>query len=184
MPRRSRSLALCFAALALADCADPVAPPAASADALGRPTLAKASGVTDNFTMPVEFTLPPPWDPTNACGLNTTVTGSGVFHVVARATQTGTGAWHVSFSWNSHGTAAGADGSRYVFNYAINGRALDAVDAVSLPGVYQLVDHFNLLGQGGTPDLRVFFQGSFLFDGFNVTPIDATIRGDISCDPI
>ena len=173
MLRRPSHLALA-AAVALAACADPVAPRAASADGLGRPNLA----VVDRAWVDVAFTIPG-----GTCGLATTVTGSGVFHIVTRTTQSGNGAWHVSFSWNAHGTATGADGSSYRFNYAINAKSVDPTGPDDLVTIV-LVDHFNLLGQGKTPDLKVYLHGTFEYPAF--TPIgDAVIRGPgIFCDPI
>ena len=55
-----------------------------------------------------------------------------------------------------------------------------------MPIVLDLVDHFNLLGQGQTPDVRVFLKGLFLFDGtLPLIPIgDPVIRGGLTCDPI
>lgn len=168
------------AAITVVGCTDPgpVAPNAARADALRSPRLARASGVSDNLTIPVTFTIPG-----GTCGLASTVNGTGVFHIVARSTQTGTGAWHVSFSWSAHGTATGADGSSYRFNYAINAKSADPTGPNDLVEIV-LVDHFNLLGQGKTPDLRIFLHGTFTYPAF--TPIgNAVIRGPgIACDPI
>jgi len=175
---RAIALATSFVAtITIAGCADPVAPSSARADALRSPSLVKATGVSENFWAPVGFVIPG-----GTCGLNTTVTGTGVFHTVTRSTQDGTGRWHVSFSWNAHGTATGADGSSYRFNYAINAKSIDPTGPNDLV-VIDLVDHFNLLGQGKTPDLRVYLNGTFTFPAFS--PIDAVIRGPgISCDPI
>ena len=167
-------------AMTVAGCADtdPVAPNREPTDAVGSATLAKASGVSDNLWIPVSFVIPG-----GTCGLTATVTGNGVFHIVARSTQTGTGAWYVSFSWSSHGTATGLDGSSYRFNYAANGKSVAPTGPGDL-ATFELVDHFNLLGQGNTPDLKVYLRGTFLFDPFS--PIgDVVVRGPaISCDPI
>lgn len=166
-------------ALALTACTDPgpIAPNMSRADALHSPSLVQALGVTENYWTSVGFTIPG-----GTCGLNTTVTGTGIFHVVTRSSQDGTGRWHVSFSWSAHGTATGADGSSYTFNYAINAKSVDPTGPNDL-AIIDLVDHFNLLGQGKTPDLRVYLNGTFEYPAFN--PIDAVIRGpSISCDPI
>ena len=174
------SVLLLFTALTLTACTDPgpVAPNAARPGAPNSPTLAKASAASDNLTIPVTFTIPG-----GTCGVASTVTGNGLFHIVARSTQSGNGAGHVSFSWSAHGTATGADGSSYRFNYAINAKSVDPTGPDDLVTIV-LVDHFNLLGQGKTPDLKVYLHGSFEFPAF--TPIgDAVIRGPgISCDPI
>jgi hypothetical protein len=179
--RRAPHLALAAAfaaAFALAGCADPVAPHAAGADALGGPRLAQGSGL-DRTTFPVTFTIAG-----GTCGLATTVTGTGVFQIVSRASQSRTGEWRIAFNWSAHGTATGEDGSQYRFNYSANGKWIDPVDPTTLPVVIDFVDHFNLLGQGGTPDLRVFLHGQFVFPTFELVG-DPVIRGpSLFCDPI
>ena len=170
---------LLFTAVTLTACTDrgPVAPSAVRPDAPTSPSLAKASGESDKW-VPVSFTIAG-----GTCGIASTVTGNGVFHIVANSTQTGNGTWHVSFHWSAHGTATGADGSSYRFNYAINAKAVDPTGPDDIV-VIDLVDHFNLLGQGKTPDMKIFLKGTFTFPAFE--PIgNAVIRGPgIFCDPI
>ena len=167
------------AVLTLAGCADssPTAPNLARVDASAAPSSDKSSGAIENYTVPVEFAIPG-----GTCGLTTTVTGTGLFHIVTRSTQSGNGAWHVSYSWDSHGTATGEDGSTYRFNYAITAKSVDPTGPDLV--VIEVVDHFNLQGQGNTPDLRVFLHGQFTYPAF--APIgDPVIRGpSIACDPI
>jgi hypothetical protein len=174
------SALLLFTALTLAACTEPgpVAPKAARTDAPNSPSLAKESGASDNLWVPVTFTIPG-----GTCGPTSTVNGTGLFHIVSRATQSANGAWHVSFSWSAHGTATGADGSSYRFNYAINAKAVDPTGPDDIV-VIDLVDHFNLLGQGKTPDMKIYLNGTFTFPAFE--PIgNAVIRGPgIFCDPI
>jgi hypothetical protein len=173
------SALLLFSALTLTACTDPgpVAPNASRTDALRSPSLVKSSAVSENYSVPIGFVIPG-----GTCGLNTTVTGTGTFHIVTRATQDGTGSWHVSFSWDAQGTATGADGSSYRFNYAINAKSVDPTGPNDL-AIIDIVDHFNLLGQGKTPDLKVYLHGTFEYPAFN--PIDAVIRGPgLFCDPI
>lgn len=173
------SAVLLFTALTLTACVDPgpVAPHATRPDAANSASLATASGASDNLWIPVTFTIPG-----GTCGVASTVTGDGLFHIVARSTQSANGAWHVSFSWSAHGTATGADGSRYRFNYAINAKSVDPTGTDLV--VIDLVDHFNLLGQGTTPDLKIYLNGTFTFPAFE--PIgNAVVRGpSIFCDPI
>jgi hypothetical protein len=171
-----RSPLLALGVFALAACADPVAP---------RPTVANVPdganpAVVVNSTDPVQFTLPAG----PLCGLTTEVTGTGEFHTVIRVSQSKSGVWKVTFSQSAHGTASGADGSQYVFNYANAGEWVDPVDPNTLPPVIEIVDHFNLLGQGKTPDLKVYLRGKFNSTTFE--PIDnPVVRGpDIFCDPI
>jgi len=173
-----RSPLLALGVLALAACADPVAPRQAMPNVPGDPNFA----VVQNSTDPVQFTLPFPGGPT--CGLTTTVTGTGEFHTVTRVSQSNTGVWKVTFSLSAHGTASGADGSRYVFNYANSQEYVNPVDPTTAPAVGDIIDHFNLIGQGKTPDLRVFLKGKFTFPDFE--PVDdPVVRGlDIFCDPI
>src|SRR5688500_4737443 len=106
---------LALGAFALAGCAEPTSPSATLPNA---PTRAN-SAVVDNSTFPVTFSIPG-----GTCGLTSTVTGSGLFHAVNRASQSKTGEWTVAFSWSAHGTATGADGSQYRFNYAVAGKAI------------------------------------------------------------
>jgi len=173
------SAVLLFTAVTLTACTDPgpVAPNAARPDASNSASLVQASGVSDNLWIPVTFTIPG-----GTCGVASTVTGDGLFHIVARSTQSANGAWHVSFSWSAHGTATGADGSSYRFNYAINAKSVDPTGTDLI--VIDLVDHFNLLGQGTTPDLKIYLNGTFTFPAFE--PIgNAVVRGPgIFCDPI
>jgi hypothetical protein len=174
------SALLLFTALTLTACTDqgPIAPAAARSAAPNSPSLANASGASDNLTIPVSFTIAG-----GTCGVASTVNGTGLFHIVARSTQSGDGAWHVSFSWSAHGTATGADGSSYRFNYAINAKSVDPTGPDDM-AVINLVDHFNLLGQGKTPDMKIYLNGTFTFPAFE--PIgNAVIRGpSLFCDPI
>ena len=114
MLRLASHLALA-AAFALAGCADPAAPHTASPEALGRPNLAQASAVADRVRFDVTFTIPG-----GTCGLTTTVTGTGVFQVLSRVSQTQAGGLRIAISQSAHGTATGADGSQYRFNYVAN----------------------------------------------------------------
>jgi hypothetical protein len=171
-----RAPLLALGALTLVACADPVAP---------RPTVANATNganpaVVVNSTDPVQFTLPAG----PLCGLTTDVTGTGEFHTVIRVSQSNTGVWKVTFSLSAHGTASGADGSQYRFNYANAQEWVDPVSPTTLPPVIEIVDHFNLLGQGKTQDVKVYLRGKFNSTTFE--PIDdPVVRGpDIFCDPI
>ena len=110
-------------------------------------------------------------------------TATGVYQIVARESQGPTGELRLDFTETSHGTATGADGSRYRFSYAAN---YTLVDPEAFPVTLDLVDHFNLLGQGGAPDVKVYLRGQFLFDGsLPLEPVgNPVIRGGIACDPI
>ena len=173
----SRALLAVLVAFAVAGCTDPTSPSAAVPNAPTRPSL----GVADNFTFPVSFSIPG-----GTCGLTSTVTATGVYHVVNRVSETRTGGLRISFTESAHGTATGADGSQYRFNYVANYNVIDVDDPTTLPIVLDLVDHFNLIGQGQAPDVKVFLKGQFLFDGTPpVIPIgDPVIRGGVECDPI
>lgn len=173
------SALLVSTALVLTACSDPgpVAPNTSRADALRSPSLTKASDITENYSYPVTFTIPG-----GTCGLNSTVTGNGIFHVESRAHQSEDGKWHVSFHWTSHGTATGEDGSRYTYNYGLKAKAVDPTGPDDL-AIIDINDHFNLIGKGKAPDVKVTLRGTFEFPSFN--PIDAVIKGPgIACDPI
>src|SRR5262245_23251079 len=102
---------LVAAVFTLAGCADsPSAPNSARVAPSSAPSQVKSSGAVENTWVPVSFTIP-----AGSCGLTTTVTGTGEFHIVTVTTQSSDGSWHVSFKWSAHGTAEGADGSSYRF---------------------------------------------------------------------
>ena len=170
-----RAPLLALGAFTLVACADPTSPPSTPPNVPKGPALA----VVENSTSPVTFTLSGA-----LCGLPTDVTGTGVFHTVVRVSESKKGELKVEFNLSAHGTASGTDGSTYVFNYANLQTFVDPVDPNTVPPVLTLVDHFNLLGQGKTPNLKVYLRGQFTSDTFQ--PVgDAVVRGpDIFCDPI
>ena len=174
-----RSFLALAVSVMLAGCADSV--PAPTAPAPGDSQLAKGSGVATVSQFDVTFTIP-----AGTCGLTTEVTGTGVFHSVNRVLPARSGEARIFFSESAHGTATGDDGSRYRFNYAANYEVLEVLDPSGFPLVMDLVDHFNLLGQNGAPDVKVYLHGQFLYDGtLPLTPIGApVIRGDLDCDPL
>jgi len=171
-----RAPLLALGAFALVACAgEPVSPPSTAPKA---PQLA-ARSVVDNSTVPVQFTISGA-----LCNLPTDVTGTGTFHAVTRASQSQTGEWKVVLNMTAHGTASGTDGSTYVFDYAGTQTWVDAVNPTTPPLVIDIVDHFNLLGQGKTQDVKVYLRGKFTFPAYE--PFDnPVVRGpDIFCDPI
>jgi len=96
-------------------------------------------------------------------------------------------------SWSSHGTAVGDDGSQYTFNYSLNALGKDLTGpGYGLPGEFVAVDHFNLLGKAGAPDLKVSFRAIVTIDGADPTTLAITftptdfiaLKGDYNCDPI
>ena len=177
---RPSSLALAVTVM-LAGCADSAAPPTAPARAPESAALAKGSGVANVSRFDVTFTIP-----AGTCGLTTTVTGTGVYQSLSRVQQTKDGEWRVGYTETAHGTATGEDGSRYRFNYAAAYKVLDVEEPGTFPMVLDLVDHFNLIGQGDAPDIKVYLHGQFLYEGtLPLTPIGApVIRGDLACDPL
>ena len=170
-----RAPLLAVGACTLVACAEPLSPPATPPNGPKQAGLA----VVDNSTVPVQFTLS-----AALCGLPTDVTGTGVLHAVTRASQSATGEWNVVLNLAAHGTASGTDGSTYVFDYAGVQAWVDPVNPATAPLVIDIVDHFNLLGQGKTPNVKVYLRGKFTFPDFE--PVDnPVVRGpDIFCDPI
>lgn len=171
-----RAPLLALGALALVACAgEPVAPSSARPNVPQQPALA----VVDNSTVPVQFTISGA-----LCNLPTDVTGTGVFHAVTRVSQSQTGEWKVVLNLTAHGTASGTDGSTYVFDYAGTQAWVDPVSPTTPPLVVDIVDHFNLLGQGKTPNVKVYLRGKFTFPAYE--PFEnPVVRGpDIFCDPI
>ena len=170
-----RAPLLAVGAFTLVACAEPLSPPSTPPNVPNQARLA----VVDNSTVPVQFTLS-----AALCGLPTDVTGTGVFHAVTRASQSNTGEWKVVFNLTAHGTASGTDGATYVFDYAGVQTVVDPVSPSTAPTVVDIVDHFNLLGRGKTPNVKVYLRGKFTYPAFE--PVDnPVIRGpDIFCDPI
>ncbi len=170
-----RASLLALGAVTLVACAEPVSPPPAP------PNVPKQAvpAVVDNSTVPVQFTLS-----ATLCALPTDVTGAGVLHAVTRVSRSPTGELKVVLNLSAHGTASGTDGSTYVFDYAGTQIWVDPVSPTTPPTVVDIVDHFNLLGQGKTPDVRVYLRGKFTYPAFE--PVDnPVVRGlDIFCDPI
>jgi len=170
-----RASLLALGAFALVACAEPVSPRSAP------PNVPESSGlaVVDNSTFPVQFTLS-----AALCALPTDVEGIGVLHAVTRASQSKTGEWKVVLNLSARGTASGTDGATYVFDYAGTQIWVDPVSPNTPPSVVDIVDHFNLLGQGKTPDVRVYLRGKFTYPAYE--PVDnPVVRGlDIFCDPI
>src|SRR4051794_7725011 len=156
-----RASLLALGAFALVACAEPVSPPSAP------PNVPKQAGlaVVDNSTVPIQFTLS-----AALCNLPTDVTGTGVLHAVKRVSQSKTGELIVVLNLSAHGTASGTDGSTYVFDYAGTQDWVDPVSPNTDPLVVDIVDHFNLLGQGKTPDVRVYLRGKFTYPAF--VPVD------------
>jgi hypothetical protein len=177
------SALLLFTALTLTACTDPgpVAPNAARPEAPNSVSLGRSSGGSggsDHVTTPVTWTLLG-----GTCGLKTTITGNGVMHTVTRSDQSRNGVWHVGFESEAHGIARGADGSRYIFNYAIVAKSVNPTGPNDMT-VIDIVDYFNLIGLGRAPDLHVFLKGKFTYPAFE--PVDnPIIRGPgLACDPI
>jgi hypothetical protein len=138
-----------------------------------------AARIVDSGVEPVSFTLE-----AGTCGLTTDVSGTGGLHFVFRVTETGNGQFRVGFNSAAHGTATGADGSRYVFNYKLNARYID-VTSTEAPYVINAVDDFHLLGQGAASDVHVFFQYSLQVNPDNsATFLSFRARGDPACDVI
>lgn len=170
-----RAPLLAVGVFTLVACAEPVSSPSTP------PNVPKQAGlaVVDNSTVPVQFTLS-----AALCGLPADVTGAGVLHAVTRASQSKTGEWNVVLNLTARGTASGTDGSTYVFDYAGLQTWVDPVNPTTAPSVVDIVDHFNLLGQGNAPDVKVYLRGKFTYPLFE--PVDnPVVRGpDIWCDPI
>ena len=170
-----RASLLALGAVTLVACAEPVSPPSAP------PNVPKQAvpAVVDNSTVPVQFTLS-----ATLCALPTDVTGAGVLHAVTRVSRSPTGELKVVLNLSAHGTASGTDGSTYVFDYAGTQAWVDPVNPTTPPLVVDIVDHFNLLGQGKTPNVKVYLRGKFTFPAYE--PFEnPVVRGpDIFCDPI
>jgi hypothetical protein len=186
MPLRTLRRAWCLAMVAsivVAGCGDsgPLSPDAAPGTRIPAPSAAKGSGGVARSTTPISFTLA-----AGSCGLTTDVHATGEMKTITHLQTTNTGEVRLWFNWSAHGTAVGDDGSRYVFNYAANFKAVE-LTGTGAPLVIDVVDHFNLIGRGQAPDVKVFLHGLFALNaqGRPVALEGATVRGaDITCDPI
>jgi hypothetical protein len=141
---------------------------------------ASGGGVASNTTFPVSFTLR-----AGRCGLTTDVTGTGEWHAIVRTTTGANGQeLQVGFNNSAHGTAVGADGTRYVWSYHNNRRRVDYTG--SRPFEVHWTDHFNLIGQGGAPDVHTFFNVYYTLevDGSRTYLREVTIGDPDNCDPI
>jgi hypothetical protein len=141
------------------------------------PAFASANA-TLTFREPLTFTL----TPAQCSELTTTVTGTGVSHVVVHESPDGSGGIHFSFSNTVNGTATGEDGSFYRFSYQLNERTTK--EAVP-PFTVAIVDKFLLIGAGKTQNVAVKFYNEFVVnpDG-SFTDIKFTVRGELGCDAI
>ena len=171
------------AAIAGTGCAatDPLSPTATAEAHATVPSAATGSSNVTHASVVVPFTVDG-----GQCGLASDVSGTATIDMVNHAAQSRSGEWRVWFNWHAHGTATSTDGAQYRFNYAANGRWLDVTSPPSVPVVIELVDHFNLVGQGQAPDVKLFLHGTFVWDGVDIAPVGSpVIRGaDVECDPI
>jgi hypothetical protein len=151
------------------------------ADATGPdgPT-APRQAVQSNERFPVSFTLP-----AGRCGLTTAVTATGEWHAVVRTEQSADGrTLQIGFNNSAHGTAVGADGTRYVWSYHNNRRRDNYTGA--RPFDVHWTDHFVLVGRGRAPDVHTFFNVYFTIevDGSRTYVRNVTIGDPDNCDPI
>jgi hypothetical protein len=138
-----------------------------------------AAAGTNRFSVPFTFDIP-----AGTCGLTTNVHGSGEYQFVETThagTSDGTRVVGIS-NIRAHGSATGADGTRYSFTYVNNLRVFDAP-----PGDFSasFVDSFHLIGQGSAPDIGLTVQNTFtVFEDGSFTFSLVQRNGDFSCDPI
>lgn len=137
-----------------------------------------STNATQNVSEPLSFTL----TPAVCSALGTTVTGTGISHIVLHLSPDANGNVHFSFSNTVNGTARGADGSFYRFSYQLNERT--TTEPVP-PFTVNLVDKFLLVGHGKTQKITVKFHDTFVVnpDG-SITDLNFRVRGDPGCDGI
>jgi hypothetical protein len=177
---RLPTTALLLAATLVAGCEDAgVSAPDLGAAPL-RASSADGGGVASNTTGPVKITFR-----TGQCGLTTDITATGEFHAIVRTTTGANGQeLQIGFNNSAHGTAVGADGTRYVWNYHNNRRRVNYTGV--RPFQVHWTDHFNLIGQGGAPDVHTFFNVYFTLevDGSRTYLREVTTGDPDNCDPI
>ena len=138
------------------------------------------NGASSNTTTPVTFTLS-----AGTCGLTTDVTATGEMHTITHSTALDNGGtFDVAFNVSAHGTAVGADGSQYTFNYHGNRRRV--TDTGIRPFNVHITDHFHLIGKGGAPDIHTFFNIYYTLEVNGTRTYLREVRlGDADhCDPI
>lgn len=178
--RRAYLPGLLLPLLASMGCSDKtLLQPDASYAAPESPSLAASPNATTTFHEPISFTI----TPADCSALLTTVTGTGTSHVVVHESVQANGTIHFSFHNNIEGTATGADGSTYRFNYTHNESV--TTESFDVPFEIKLVDKWHLIGQGSTPDIPVYQYYDFILnpDGTFVD-LRVRVRGDPFCDPI
>ena len=140
------------------------------------PAFASANA-TVTASEPLSFTL----TPADCSQLTTTVTGTGISHIVLHQSPDANGNIHISFSNTVNGTATGADGSFYRFSYQLNQRA-------TIPPVPPIRvftgDKFVLIGQGKTQNIAVRFHEEFVLNPDGSITDTFRVRGDLACDAI
>jgi hypothetical protein len=178
MSAKQLSVQLLLCAALSAGCAErgPFEPGFSEPPAFATPP--SISAVESRITLPVEFTLP-----AGSCGLTTDVTGTGELRAFVHVTETGQGEFRVGMHNIAHGTATGADGSQYVFHFVAQGRFVDFTGVP--PFTIQVVEGFRLVGRGRAPDVKTFFNGTFVFDvDGSVTMSFKVLHGDPACIPV
>jgi predicted small lipoprotein YifL len=174
------SVLLLCTAVVLAACGDQGPLDPGSSTSAATAVAPSTSAVVDKEVIQVSFVIP-----AGTCGLTTEVTGTGELRMVFRITQSGNGEYHVGINTTAKGTATGADGSRYLFNYLGNGRYFDYTG--DAPFHLYFVDDFLVIGQGSAPDVRVFFNAVIQIEADNsYSIVSAKVnRGDpLNCDKI
>ena len=175
-----------FVTFATVGCSNPnpVAPAASvesAADMRAGGTLraAAASDGAAHVTVPVSFAFS-----AGTCGLTTNVTATGSLTMTIHSLVTGPGVVRVTVNARASGTAAGADGSKYVFAY---NQTFTQEDASSFPIPIRATDVFELTGLGDAPNVRTGFVATaeILSNGQLSNAEFKTVRGNpFACDPL
>lgn len=150
--------------------------------------VAQSGGNTTIERFSVPFSIP--WSELPCADLPpgvTEVSGVANFRLVTTVRVTSSGVTYLNQNGFADGTATDNLGGSYRFNYANHFDAEIPPD--EFPQQIRMVDHFNLLGSGGSNRMHV----GFVIVGTIESPDDAfpwhttaiSIRGDaIGCDPI
>lgn len=132
--------------LTISSCAPGANPlEASSSEATNRPSLARATSITENVQIPLDLTV---FIPCALGGAGESVTLSGDLHVLLHLTENSTGGFHVKTHFQPQGVSGVGLTSGGI--YRATGVTQDQlkVGANDLPVVFTYVNNFRIIGPG------------------------------------
>lgn len=130
------------------------------------------------YSEPLEFTLEAGVCPDLPADLSVDFTGTVHGHV--HISTDARGVVHLNWPDTITGTAVDSDGNTYTFNY----HNVAIVSDAGFPIELTIVDHFNLVGNGGANGLHTFFVVRLLITEADEEEVVFNGHGVPSCDAI